>query len=151
MDSHGMTINQDVEKKISFLGSQRAGDTAAPGLESLAQDVDTVKYDIGELKETGSLLESGCSKWSSASCCFFPACADLFQCSLKYLIRVNHSPRDFFSLQCSRNVKDILHGTKNDQSQVKRIVLACERDMEDFTAPQTCKTRLAYPLTVGLT
>lgn len=72
-------LTQDVEKKISFLGSQRAGDTAVPGLESLAQDVDTVKYDIGELK-------------------------------------------------------DILHGTKNDQSQVKRIVLACERDMEDFTA-----------------
>ena len=24
-----------------------------PGLESLAQDVDTVKYDIGELKENG--------------------------------------------------------------------------------------------------
>lgn len=71
-------LTQDVEKKISFLGS-RAGDTAVPGLESLAQDVDTVKYDIGELK-------------------------------------------------------DILHGTKNDQSQVKRIVLACERDMEDFTA-----------------
>ena len=41
---------QDVEKKISFLGSQRSADTA-PGLETLAQDVDTVKYDIGELKD----------------------------------------------------------------------------------------------------
>ena len=47
-----------------------------------------------------------------------------------------------FPFQCSRNVKDILHGTKNDQSQVKRIVLACERDMEDFTAPQICNTCL---------
>ena len=45
---------QDVEKKISFLGSQRAGDTAVPGVESLAQDVDTVKYDIGELKAHNS-------------------------------------------------------------------------------------------------
>ncbi|CAK8990877.1 unnamed protein product [Durusdinium trenchii] len=72
-------LTQDVEKKISFLGSQRAGADTVPGLESLAQDVDTVKYDIGELK-------------------------------------------------------DLLNGTKNDTSQVKRIVLACERDMEDFTA-----------------
>merc|ERR1712048_1234038 len=31
-------------------------------------------------------------------------------------------------------VKDILNGTKNDTAHVKRIVLACERDMEDFTA-----------------
>lgn len=56
-----MTNSEDVEKKISFLGS-RAGDTAVPGLESLAQDVDTVKYDIGELKETCTLMNSGCSK-----------------------------------------------------------------------------------------
>lgn len=47
------TFIQDVEKKISFLGSQRAGADTVPGLESLAQDVDTVKYDIGELKEKG--------------------------------------------------------------------------------------------------
>merc|ERR1719480_316047 len=31
-------------------------------------------------------------------------------------------------------LKDMLNGTKNDTAQVKRIVLACERDMEDFTA-----------------
>ena len=83
-------------------------------------------------------------------------CADLFQGSLKYLIRTGYIidlrsvVQEFkskivlgsFSFQCSRNVKDILHGTKNDQSQVKRIVLACERDMEDFTAPQIHNTFL---------
>merc|ERR1719390_568750 len=31
-------------------------------------------------------------------------------------------------------LKDLLSGTKNDTAHVKRIVLACERDMEDFTA-----------------
>jgi len=31
-------------------------------------------------------------------------------------------------------LKDMLNGTKNDTAHVKRIVLACERDMEDFTA-----------------
>jgi len=31
-------------------------------------------------------------------------------------------------------LKDMLSGTKNDTAHVKRIVLACERDMEDFTA-----------------
>eukprot|EP00441_Pelagodinium_beii_P039863 CAMPEP_0197648302 /NCGR_PEP_ID=MMETSP1338-20131121/27669_1 /TAXON_ID=43686 ORGANISM="Pelagodinium beii, Strain RCC1491" /NCGR_SAMPLE_ID=MMETSP1338 /ASSEMBLY_ACC=CAM_ASM_000754 /LENGTH=770 /DNA_ID=CAMNT_0043222279 /DNA_START=102 /DNA_END=2414 /DNA_ORIENTATION=+ len=76
-------LSQDVEKKISFLGSQRGssgGDaTGSPGVESLAHDIDAVKYDIGELK-------------------------------------------------------DLLNGAKNDTSHVKRIVLACERDMEDFTA-----------------
>ena len=48
-----------MEKKISFLGSQRAGDTAVPGVESLAQDVDTVKYDIGELKARSSTGHGG--------------------------------------------------------------------------------------------
>jgi len=75
-------LAQDVEKKISFLGSQRGtagGDAGAPGLDSLAHDLDAVKYDLGE-------------------------------------------------------VKDILSGAKNDTAHVKRIVLACERDMEDFTA-----------------
>eukprot|EP00930_Biecheleria_cincta_P014612 TRINITY_DN124_c0_g2_i1.p1 TRINITY_DN124_c0_g2~~TRINITY_DN124_c0_g2_i1.p1 ORF type:complete len:828 (+),score=197.46 TRINITY_DN124_c0_g2_i1:117-2486(+) len=76
-------LQQDVEKKISFLGSQRAtggaGDAGGPGLESLAHDLDAVKYDMGELK-------------------------------------------------------DVLTGAKNDTAHVKRIVLACERDMEDFTA-----------------
>jgi len=31
-------------------------------------------------------------------------------------------------------LKDMMNGTKNDTAHVKRIVLACERDMEDFTA-----------------
>ncbi|CAL1172868.1 unnamed protein product [Cladocopium goreaui] len=31
-------------------------------------------------------------------------------------------------------LKDLLNGAKGDTAQVKRIVLACERDMEDFTA-----------------
>merc|ERR1719190_195368 len=31
-------------------------------------------------------------------------------------------------------LKDVVSGTKGDTSHVKRIVLACERDMEDFTA-----------------
>ena len=59
----GPSNSQDVEKKISFLGSQRAGDTAVPGLESLAQDVDTVKYDIGELKETHARVARCCLEW----------------------------------------------------------------------------------------
>ena len=54
-----------------------------------------------------------------------------------------------FPFQCSRNVKDILHGTKNDQSQVKRIVLACERDMEDFTAPQIRKNMWKTEFFIG--
>ena len=36
---------------MSFLGSQpRGAGEAVPGLESLAHDVDTVKYDLSELK-----------------------------------------------------------------------------------------------------
>merc|ERR1712232_442035 len=31
-------------------------------------------------------------------------------------------------------LKDMLNGAKGDTAHVKRIVLACERDMEDFTA-----------------
>merc|ERR1719353_2459153 len=31
-------------------------------------------------------------------------------------------------------LKDMLNGAKTDTAHVKRIVLACERDMEDFTA-----------------
>eukprot|EP00442_Polarella_glacialis_P018121 CAMPEP_0115163934 /NCGR_PEP_ID=MMETSP0227-20121206/72769_1 /TAXON_ID=89957 /ORGANISM="Polarella glacialis, Strain CCMP 1383" /LENGTH=775 /DNA_ID=CAMNT_0002576263 /DNA_START=91 /DNA_END=2419 /DNA_ORIENTATION=+ len=73
----------DFEAKDLFLGSQRgtggAADAGMPGIDSLAHDLDAVKYDMGELK-------------------------------------------------------DILNGAKNDTAHVKRIVLACERDMEDFTA-----------------
>ena len=39
------------------------------------------------------------------------------------------------SMRVGRCGQDLLNGTKNDSSQVKRIVLACERDMEDFTVP----------------
>merc|ERR1719390_69365 len=31
-------------------------------------------------------------------------------------------------------LKDMLNGSRSDTAHVKRIVLACERDMEDFTA-----------------
>merc|ERR1719482_1961618 len=56
------------------------GGAGAPvGVDTLSREVDTLKYDIGELK-------------------------------------------------------DLLTGAKNDTAHVKRIVLACERDMEDFTA-----------------
>merc|ERR1740115_284161 len=51
----------------------------APSMDSVAHEVDAIKYDVGELK-------------------------------------------------------DMLNSTKNDTAHVKRIVLACERDMEDFTA-----------------
>mmetsp|Transcript_14142 Transcript_14142/g.32014 ORF Transcript_14142/g.32014 Transcript_14142/m.32014 type:complete len:794 (-) Transcript_14142:55-2436(-) len=75
-------MSQDVEKKLSFLGTQPravAGDGGSGNIESVVRDLDSVKYDVGELK-------------------------------------------------------DLLSGTKNDTAHVKRIVLACERDMEDFTA-----------------
>ncbi|CAJ1433266.1 unnamed protein product [Effrenium voratum] len=72
-------LSQDVEKKVSFLGSQRTVGEGAPGLDSLSHDLDVVKYDLGEMK-------------------------------------------------------DLLKSAQGDTSHVKRIVLACERDMEDFTA-----------------
>jgi len=74
-------LSQDMEKKMAFLGSQtRGGDGAAStGMATYSHDLDSVKYDVGELK-------------------------------------------------------DMLSSTKNDTAHVKRIVLACERDMEDFTA-----------------
>merc|ERR1719265_2187103 len=75
-------LQQDMEKKISFLGSQpRSADGQKPavGMDSLSHDIDALKYDVGELK-------------------------------------------------------DMLGTAKSDTAHVKRIVLACERDMEDFTA-----------------
>lgn len=76
-------MSADVEKKLSFITAQpRSTDTdgrVAPSMDSVSNDIDALKYDIGELK-------------------------------------------------------DGLNGTKNDTAHVKRIVLACERDMEDFTA-----------------
>merc|ERR1719359_346072 len=67
---------------MSYLNSQpRAADGQKPvvGMETMAEDLDAMKYDIGELK-------------------------------------------------------DMLNTAKSDTAHVKRIVLACERDMEDFTA-----------------
>jgi len=74
---------QDVEKKLAFLGSAgpRIGDGDKPvvGVDTIAHELDAVKYDVGELK-------------------------------------------------------DMINSAKGDTAHVKRIVLACERDMEDFTA-----------------
>merc|ERR1719453_350638 len=82
MTSQLQVLQQDMEKKISFLGSQpRSADGQKPavGMDSLSHDIDALKYDVGELK-------------------------------------------------------DMLGTAKSDTAHVKRIVLACERDMEDFTA-----------------
>lgn len=85
VSSQLQVMAQDIEKKIAFLGSQRPteGDaTGGPrslGMESYQHDLDSVKYDVGELK-------------------------------------------------------DMVNAAKSDTAHVKRIVLACERDMEDFTA-----------------
>ena len=51
---------QDVEKKMAFLGSQPRGGAgeAVPGLESIAHDVDTVKYDLSELKDSVHVMET---------------------------------------------------------------------------------------------
>jgi hypothetical protein len=75
-------MTQDIEKKLSYLGSQRSvgdGDRSAVGVDTISHELDAVKYDLGELK-------------------------------------------------------DMLNSAKGDTAHVKRIVLACERDMEDFTA-----------------
>jgi len=76
-------MTQDMEKKLAFVSSApRAMDAdgrQGPSMDSVAHEVDAIKYDVGELK-------------------------------------------------------DMLNSTKNDTAHVKRIVLACERDMEDFTA-----------------
>mmetsp|Transcript_88906 Transcript_88906/g.197535 ORF Transcript_88906/g.197535 Transcript_88906/m.197535 type:complete len:807 (+) Transcript_88906:122-2542(+) len=85
VSSQLQVMSQDLEKRIAFLGSQPRGtggdgaDAGAPGMSSFAHDLDSVKYDLGEMK-------------------------------------------------------DLLNGAKTDTAHVKRIVLACERDMEDFTA-----------------
>jgi len=82
VSSQLQVMSADIEKKIAFMGAQQHSKDAAGGgvsSESLAFDLDQVKYDLGELK-------------------------------------------------------DIVGSTKNDTASVKRIVLANERDMEDFTA-----------------
>merc|ERR1719352_1791437 len=77
------TMAADFEKKLSFLSSaapaRPVDATIPPGADTLAQDVQALKFDTGELK-------------------------------------------------------DLLATTRSDTAHVKRIVLACERDMEDFTA-----------------
>ncbi|CAE7247318.1 Scn11a [Symbiodinium natans] len=45
------TLTQDVDKKVSFLGSRRPEGEELPGVESIARDIDAVKYDVGELKD----------------------------------------------------------------------------------------------------
>merc|ERR1719331_617855 len=75
-------MNQDIEKKMAFLGSQArsdGGDRPVVGVETVVEDLDALKYDVGELK-------------------------------------------------------DLLNNNKGEINHVRRIVLACERDMEDFTA-----------------
>merc|ERR1719174_2266504 len=77
------TMSADFEKKLSFVSSaapaRPVDATVPPGADTLAQDVQALKFDTGELK-------------------------------------------------------DLLATTRSDTAHVKRIVLACERDMEDFTA-----------------
>merc|ERR1719453_2611147 len=77
------SLQQDMDKKVAFLASGKDGPladaTRSKGMDEMSQDVNALKYDLGELK-------------------------------------------------------DMLTNARNDTSHVKRIVLACERDMEDFTA-----------------
>merc|ERR1719210_2529381 len=78
-------MQNDFDKKLSHVNrgtsSMKPLDAASPsaGLDTMAEDLDQLKYDVGELK-------------------------------------------------------DLLSNNKGDTAHVKRIVLACERDMEDFTA-----------------
>ncbi|CAJ1453617.1 unnamed protein product [Effrenium voratum] len=78
-------LQTDFDKKLSHVsrgaGSTKAADGAggAAGLDTMAEDLDQLKYDVGELK-------------------------------------------------------DLLGNNKGEVNHIRRIVLACERDMEDFTA-----------------
>merc|ERR1719163_1123679 len=78
-------LQSDFDKKISHVNrgqsSMKPLDATGPsaGLDTLAEDIDQLKYDVGELK-------------------------------------------------------DLLSNNKGEVNHVRRIVLACERDMEDFTA-----------------
>merc|ERR1719399_34060 len=75
----------DFDKKLSHLNRGASGmkgldtTTSVAGLETIAEDLDALKYDVGELK-------------------------------------------------------DLLNNNKGEINHFRRIVLACERDMEDFTA-----------------
>jgi len=83
VSSQLQVMSQDIEKKMAFISSSARGGEGegrpAMGTDTLAHEIDAIKYDLGE-------------------------------------------------------VKDMLNSNKGDTSHVKRIVLACERDMEDFTA-----------------
>merc|ERR1719361_1772484 len=78
-------MQSDFDKKLSHVNrgtsSMKPLDAAGPsaGLETMAEDLDQLKYDVGELK-------------------------------------------------------DLLSNNKGEVNHIRRIVLACERDMEDFTA-----------------
>jgi len=75
------SIQQDMDRKVQFLatGKDAPIESRGKGMDEMAQDVNALKYDMGELK-------------------------------------------------------DLITNARNDTNHVKRIVLACERDMEDFTA-----------------
>merc|ERR1719333_752250 len=78
-------MQSDFDKKLSHVNrgasSMKPLDAAGPsaGLDTMAEDLDQLKYDVGELK-------------------------------------------------------DLLSNNKGEVNHIRRIVLACERDMEDFTA-----------------
>merc|ERR1719409_44790 len=78
-------MQSDFDKKLSHLNRGSSGmkgmdtTTAVAGIETVVEDLDALKYDVGELK-------------------------------------------------------DLLNNNKGEINHVRRIVLACERDMEDFTA-----------------
>merc|ERR1719162_2741700 len=78
-------MQSDFDKKLSHVSrgasSMKPLDSSGPsaGLDTMAEDLDQLKYDVGELK-------------------------------------------------------DLLSNNKGEVNHIRRIVLACERDMEDFTA-----------------
>eukprot|EP00434_Breviolum_minutum_P008015 symbB.v1.2.007070.t1/scaffold414.1/size398445/34 len=78
-------LQTDFDKKLSHVNRGAAtskgidGTSGAAGLDTMAEDLDQLKYDVGELK-------------------------------------------------------DLLGNNKGEVNHIRRIVLACERDMEDFTA-----------------
>merc|ERR1719230_2095497 len=75
------SIQQDFDRKVQFLASGKDAplERRGKGMDEMTQDVNALKYDMGELK-------------------------------------------------------DLITNARNDTNHIKRIVLACERDMEDFTA-----------------
>jgi DNA anti-recombination protein RmuC len=84
-------MQSDFDKKLSHVNRGQStmkpldATGAAAGLDTMAEDLDQLKYDVGELK-------------------------------------------------------DLLSNNKGEVNHVRRIVLACERDMEDFTAAMDAVT-----------